>query len=45
MTRKIVDKIGEVRTVDRVLTMMADNYSMTVFEKITKGIKKISTSE
>ena len=37
-----MDKIGDVRTVDRVLTVMAEKYSMTVCEKITEVMKKIS---
>ena len=37
-----MDKIGDVRTVERVLTVMAEKYSMTVCEKITEVMKKIS---
>ena len=38
----MVEKIRETRTVDRVLTVMAEKYSKTVCEKITETMKRIS---
>ena len=42
VTKTLVDKVGDTRTVDRVLTVMAEKYSKTVCEKITDTMKKIS---
>merc|ERR1711984_37868 len=42
VTKTLVDKVGDTRTVDRVLTVMAEKYSKTTCEKITDTIKKIS---
>ena len=42
VTKTLVENIGETRTVDRVLTVMAEKYSKTVCEKITETMKRIS---
>ena len=39
--KMLVEKLGDVRTVDRVLTVMAEKYSMTICEKITEVMKTI----
>ena len=41
VTKTLVEKIGDVRTVDRVLTVMSEKYSMTICEKITEVMKTI----
>ena len=41
VTKTLVDKVGERRTVMRVLEAMAEKYSKTVCEKIMDTMKKI----
>ena len=38
----MVEKIGETRTVESVLDVMAEKYSKTICEKITETMKRIS---
>ena len=42
VTKTLVEKIGETRTVKRVLDVMAEKYSKTICEKIMETMKKIS---
>ena len=42
MTKTLVEKVSETRTVIRVLNVMAEKYSKTTCEKITDTMKKIS---
>ena len=42
VTQTLIDKISDTRTVDRVMTAMAEKYSKTTCEKITDTMKKIS---
>ena len=42
VTKTLVDKVGDTRTVDRVLTVMAEKYSKMTCEKITETMKIIS---
>ena len=42
MTKTLVEKIGETRTVERVMEVLAEKYSNTDCEKIADVMKKIS---
>ena len=42
VTKTLVEKVCDTRTVDRVLTVMAEKYSKTTCEKITDTMRKIS---
>ena len=42
VTKTLVEKVCETRTVDRVLNVMAEKYSKTTCEKIKDTMKKIS---
>ena len=42
VTKALVEKIGETRTVERVMEILAEKYSKTEWEKIADIIKKIS---
>ena len=42
VTKTLVEKVGETRTVIRILDVMAEKYSKTTCEKITDTMKKIS---
>ena len=41
VTKTLVEKLGDVRTVDRVLAVMSEKYSMTICEKIMEVMKTI----
>ena len=42
VTKSLIEKVGETRTVDQVLNVMAEKYSKTTCEKIKDTMKKIS---
>ena len=42
MTKTLVEKIGETRTVESVMEVLAEKYSKTECEKIADMMKKIS---
>jgi len=42
VTKTLIEKVGEMRTVDRVLNVMAEKYSKMTCEKIKDTMKKIS---
>ena len=42
MTKTLVEKIGETRTVEHVMEILAEKYSKTECEKIADVMKKIS---
>merc|ERR1712030_146547 len=42
VTKTLIEKVGDTRTVDRVLNAMAEKYSKTTCEKIKYTMKKIS---
>ena len=42
VTKTLVEKIGETRTVECVMEVLAEKYSKTVCEKIAEVMRKIS---